>query len=85
LFLAHTRDELDCPTLDKLVAMNADMAQFLETVRIDLNAKEIHDAEYDVPPAYPDAYATFPASVRSSPSLTTAAKRAWDVSPCSLT
>ena len=51
------RDELDWVTLDKLVAMNPDVAQFLETVKIDLNANRIHDGEYDPVPAEPDAYA----------------------------
>jgi len=57
LFPAKPRDELDWVTLDKLVAMNPDMAQFLETVRIDLNANKIHEAEYDAPPEDPAAHA----------------------------
>jgi hypothetical protein len=54
---ARIRDELDWVTLDKLVAMNPDVAQFLETVKIDLNANRIHDGEYDAVPTNPDAYA----------------------------
>ncbi|MCC6214621.1 MAG: hypothetical protein IT376_07115 [Polyangiaceae bacterium] len=54
---ARVRDDLDWVTLDKLVAMNSDVAHFLETVKIDLNANRIHDAEYDAVPADPDAYA----------------------------
>lgn len=53
---AQVRDELDWVTLDKLVAMNPDVKQFLESVRIDLNASKIHDGEYDAPPADLDAY-----------------------------
>jgi hypothetical protein len=53
---AHTRDDLDWATLDKLVAMNPDVAQFLETVRIDLNANKIHDGEYDALPPDVDKY-----------------------------
>lgn len=57
LFPARARDELDWTTLDKLVAMNPDVSQFLETVRIDLNANKIHEAEYDQPPRNPEEYA----------------------------
>ena len=54
---ARVRADLDWVTLDKLVAMNPDVAQFLETVRIDLTANRIHDGEYDPLPVDPDAYA----------------------------
>jgi hypothetical protein len=54
---ATPRQELDWATLDKLVAMNPDVAQFLETVRIDLNANKIHEAEYDQPPKDSEEYA----------------------------
>ncbi len=57
LFQARVRDELDWTTLDKLVAMNPDVAQFLETVRIDLNASKIHEGEYDQAPKDPGEYA----------------------------
>ena len=57
LHAARVREELDWVTLDKLVAMNPDVAQFLETVRIDLGASRIHDAEYDAVPADPEAQA----------------------------
>lgn len=57
LFPARARNELDWATLDKLVAMNPDVSQFLETVRIDLNANKIHEAEYDQPPQNPQALA----------------------------
>lgn len=53
---ARTKDELDWVTLDKLVAMNPDVAQFLETVRIDLNSNKIHEAEYDAAPTDVQAY-----------------------------
>lgn len=53
---ARPRAELDWVTLDKLVAMNPDVAQFLESVRIDLNANKIHDGEYDAPPTDIDEY-----------------------------
>jgi hypothetical protein len=54
---AKARDELDWVMLDKLVAMNPDVAQFLETVKIDLNANKIHNSEYDPLPDDPDAFA----------------------------
>ena len=54
---ARVRDELDWVTLDKLVAMNNDVVQFLETVKIDLNANRIHDGEYDHVPPDPEAVA----------------------------
>lgn len=44
-------------TLDKLVAMNPDIKQFLETVMVDLNANKIHDAEYDAVTADADLFA----------------------------
>ena len=53
---ARLRAELDWVTLDKLVAMNPDVAQFLESVRIDLTASKIHDGEYDAPPDDIDEY-----------------------------
>lgn len=53
---ARPRTELDWVTLDKLVAMNPDVAQFLESVRIDLTANKIHDGEYDTLPGNIDEY-----------------------------
>ncbi len=47
LLPARPRDELDWVTLDKLVAMNTDMAEFLNSVRIDFDAGKIHEHEYD--------------------------------------
>jgi hypothetical protein len=47
LLPARTKDELDWATLDKLVVMNRDVRSFLETVKIDIQARRIHDAEYD--------------------------------------
>ena len=44
---ARTRDELDWSTLDKLVAMNPDVREFVESVRIDLGARKAHASEYD--------------------------------------
>jgi len=53
---ARPRADLDWVTLDKLVAMNPDVAQFLESVRIDLTASKIHESEYDSAPADIDEY-----------------------------
>ncbi len=47
LIPARSRDEIDWATLDKLVAMNPDVRNFLDTVRIDLGARRAHEAEYD--------------------------------------
>lgn len=50
---ARGRDEIDWATLDKLVRMNPDVKAFLESVTIDLNARKVHEAEYDHIPASP--------------------------------
>ncbi len=44
---ARPRDELDWSTLDKLVAMNPDVREFVDSVRIDLGARKAHASEYD--------------------------------------
>lgn len=54
---ARISDELDWSTLDKLVAMNRDVREFVESVRIDLGARRIHDSEYDSVPCDVSEYA----------------------------
>lgn len=44
---ARRRDELDWLTIDKLVSMNPDFRDFLDSVRVDVGANKIHPSEYD--------------------------------------
>lgn len=46
-FPAHTRDNLDWDTMNKLTVMNKDFKQFIKRVRIDLKSNEIRKEKYD--------------------------------------
>lgn len=46
-FPAHTRENLDWETLNKLTGMNKDFKQFVKRVRIDLKSNEIRKEKYD--------------------------------------
>jgi uncharacterized protein len=47
LFPATERDSLDWESVNKLASQNPDFSQFLRDVRIDLEGKKVHPAEYD--------------------------------------
>ena len=45
--LPAERETLDWDSINKLAAENTDFAHFLRDVRIDLDGKKVHPAEYD--------------------------------------
>jgi uncharacterized protein len=47
LYPATERDSLDWESINKLASQNPDFSQFLRDVRIDLEGKKVHPAEYD--------------------------------------
>lgn len=47
LYPAAERETLDWDSINKLAAENTDFAHFLRDVRIDLDGKKVHPAEYD--------------------------------------
>ena len=47
LYPAAERETLDWDSINKLAAENIDFAHFLRDVRIDLDGKKVHPAEYD--------------------------------------
>ena len=55
---ARVRDDLDWLTLDKLVAMNPDVKQVLETAKVVLQANRMIDGDFDPLPADIDNYVT---------------------------
>lgn len=47
LFPARVKAELDWETINKLCEQNVDFRKFLQSVKIDVNARKIHRSEYD--------------------------------------
>lgn len=65
-FPARTRGVLDWETINKLCEQNVDFRRFVQSVKIDVNAKKIHRAEYD--PVIGDVSAHMERLAKSHPS-----------------
>lgn len=48
VYPARIKTELDWETINKLCEQNSDFRKFLQSVKIDVSARKIHRAEYDV-------------------------------------
>lgn len=56
VYPARVRNGLDWETINKLCEQNDDFQKFLQSVRIDVNARKVHRAEYDTVIPHIEAY-----------------------------